>query len=32
MIDGDDLIYPTFLSQISKAFEYKNNLDILSIY
>jgi hypothetical protein len=32
MIDGDDLVYPTFLSQISKAFEYKNNLDILSIY
>lgn len=32
MIDGDDLIYPTFLSQISKAFLYKNDLDLLSIY
>ena len=32
MFDGDDLVYPTFLSQISKAFEYENNLDILSIY
>ena len=32
MFDGDDLVYPTFLSQISKAFDYENNLDILSIY
>ena len=31
MFDGDDLVYPTFLSQISKAFDYENNLDILSI-
>ena len=32
MIDGDDFLYPTFLSQISKAFQYKNNIDLLAIY
>ena len=28
MFDGDDLVYPTFLSQISKAFDYENNLNM----
>ena len=32
MFDGDDIVYPTFFSQITKAFEYEKNLDILSIY
>jgi len=32
MLDGDDFIYPSFLSQISKALLYNNKLDILALY